>query len=243
VQSVTHITDHLANIKRRIDSARRRSARVDRQITIVGVSKLQPPSAVARAAAAGLQHFGENYLQEGIEKIAAVANPAISWHFIGRVQSNKTRPIAERFSWVQTIDRARIAERLSAQRPDALGPLNVLIQLNVDREPQKAGVGPDELLPLAERVAELPRLRLRGLMGMPPAGMSAERTRDSFLAVAAAAAHLANRGFDVDTVSMGMSADFELAIECGATMVRVGTALFGPRPAGTDQTHDIFSPR
>jgi len=243
VQSVTHITDHLADIERRIDSARQRSSDVDRRITIVGVSKLQPPSAIASARAAGLEHFGENYLQEGLEKIAAVADPAISWHFIGRVQSNKTRPIAEQFSWVQTIDRGRIAERLNAQRPDELGPLNVLIQLNVDREPQKGGVGPDELLPLAELVAALPRLKLRGLMGMPPAGIGSERTRASFRAVAAAAEDLANRGFDVDTVSMGMSADFELGIECGATMVRIGTALFGPRPTGVGRAHGIFSSR
>jgi PLP dependent protein len=243
VQSVTHITDHLADIERRIDSARQRSGDVDRRITIVGVSKLQPPTAIARAAAAGLEHFAENYLREGLEKIAAVADPTLSWHFIGRVQSNKTRPIAEQFSWVQTIDRARIAERLNAQRPGELGPLNVLIQLNVDREPQKGGVGPDELFPLAELVAGLPRLRLRGLMGMPPAGAGSAATRTSFRAVAAAAGQLADRGFDLDTISMGMSADFELAIECGATMVRIGTALFGPRPTGAGRAHGIFSPR
>lgn len=234
MQSVTHITDHLADIRRRIDFALQRCGDIGRQVTILGVSKLQPPSAVVAAVAGGLEHFGENYLQEGLEKIAAVADPAINWHFIGRIQSNKTRPIAEHFSWVQTIDRARIAERLDAQRPGALGPLNVLIQLNVDREPQKAGVGLDDLMPLAERVSQLPRLRLRGLMGMPPAGISQERTRASFAAIATAAGHLKDRGFDIDTVSMGMSADFELAIECGSNLVRLGTALFGSRPTETD---------
>jgi pyridoxal phosphate enzyme (YggS family) len=211
--------------------ALQRSRNTGREVTIVAVSKLQPAAAIASAAAAGLQHFGESYVQEGLAKIAAVANPALSWHFIGRIQSNKTRPIAENFSWVQTVDRARIAERLDAQRPEQLGPINVLIQLNVDREPQKAGVVAGELLPLAERVAKLPRLKLRGIMGMPAQGAEPAQTRESFLAIAAAAEDLEKRGFDIDTVSMGMSTDFELAIECGANLVRIGTALFGPRPA------------
>lgn len=201
-------------------------------MTIVAVGKLQPAAAIAAAAAAGLEHFGESYVQEGVEKITAVSNPALSWHFIGRIQSNKTRLIAENFSWVQTVDRARIAERLDAQRPEQLGPINVLIQLNVDREPQKAGVGAGELVPLAESVAKLPKLKLRGIMGMPAQSARPAQTRESFLAIAAAAEDLARRGFDIDTVSMGMSADFELAIECGANLVRIGTALFGPRPAG-----------
>lgn len=229
---MTHITDHLADIQRRIDSALQRSPDPGRSITIVGVSKLMPASSVADAAAAGLTHFGENYLQEGVEKIAAVDNPALTWHFIGRIQSNKTRPIAENFAWAETIDRIRIAERLDAQRPDALGPLNVLIQLNVDRDPRKGGAGADDLMPLAEAVSKLPRLKLRGIMGMPPADSSPGQNRRSFLAIAAAAEALRNRGFGVDTVSMGMSADFELAIECGSNLVRLGTALFGARPAG-----------
>ena len=229
---MTHITYHLADITRRIDSALERCGAPDRHVTILAVSKSHPPSAVAAAAAAGLEHFGESYLQEALPKIAAVADPSISWHFIGRIQSNKTRPIAENFSWVQTVDRARIAERLSAQRPDRLGPLNVLIQLNVDREPRKAGVDPEALPALAEHVARLPRLKLRGLMGMPPAGMTGDAARRSFLAIAAAGESLASRGIEVDTLSIGMSADFELAIECGSNLVRLGTALFGPRPAG-----------
>jgi len=229
---VTQITDHLADIRRRIDAALQRSQDSGRPVTIVGVSKLKPASAVSAAAAAGLTHFAENYVQEGLGKIAAVANPALSWHFIGRIQSNKTQPIARGFSWVQTIDRTRIAARLHAQRPDELGPLNVLIQLNVDREPQKAGAALDQLLPLAESVAQLPRLKLRGVMGMPPAGASPEQNRRSFLAIAVAAETLRRSGFDVDTVSMGMSGDFELAIECGSNMVRLGTALFGPRARG-----------
>jgi hypothetical protein len=199
-------------------------------VILVAVSKRQPATAVIEAAAAGLTHFGENYLQEGLEKMRAVADSAIEWHFIGKVQSNKTRQIAANFSWVDTVDRARIADRLDAQRPDDLGPLNVLIQLNLDSEPQKGGVGADELLGLAEHIASLPRLRLRGVLGMPPAGNDAEQNRASFNAIAAAAERLQRAGFDIDTISMGMSADYELAIECGSTCVRIGTALFGARP-------------
>jgi hypothetical protein len=199
-------------------------------VILVAVSKRQPATAVIEAAAAGLTHFGENYLQEGLEKMRAVADSAIEWHFIGKVQSNKTRQIAANFSWVDTVDRARIADRLDAQRPDDLGPLNVLIQLNLDSEPQKGGVGADELLGLAEHIASLPRLRLRGVLGMPPAGNDAEQNRASFNAIAAAAESLQRAGLDIDTISMGMSADYELAIECGSTCVRIGTALFGARP-------------
>jgi hypothetical protein len=197
---------------------------------VVAVSKRQPASAVARAAAAGLTHFGENYLQEAIDKIVAVADSSLAWHFIGQIQSNKTRPIAEQFSWVQTVDRKRIASRLNDQRPANLDPLNVLIQLNLDREPQKGGITADDLLPLAEHIRGLPKLRLRGVMGIPPAGNNTDQNRASFLGIAAQAERLKRHGFDIDTVSMGMSSDFELAIECGSTCVRIGTALFGPRP-------------
>jgi pyridoxal phosphate enzyme (YggS family) len=227
---VTQITDQIANIKERIDRARSRSGRDDVTVTIVAVSKRQPASAVTRAADAGLRHFGENYLQEAVAKIAAVANPGIEWHFIGQIQSNKTRPIAENFAWVETVDRQRIADRLNEQRPEGLGPLNVLIQLNLDREPQKAGVSADELLPLAEHIAGLPGLKLRGVMGMPPAGLSVAENRARFIAIAAQADRLKDHGIDVDTISMGMSSDYELAIECGSNCVRIGTALFGPRP-------------
>ena len=227
---MTQITDHLANIERRIDAALIRSGRPDATVTIVAVSKRQPAAAVIDAVAAGLTHFGENYLQEGLEKMRTVADPVIEWHFIGKVQSNKTRQIASSFSWVDTVDRARVADRLDAQRPEALAPLNVLIQLNLDGEPQKGGIGADELLPLAGHIARLPRLRLRGVLGMPPAGNTPEQNRASFEAIAGAARDLRNAGFDIDTVSMGMSSDYELAIECGSTCVRIGTALFGPRP-------------
>ena len=226
---MTQITDHLADITARIDQALIRAGRAGDNVTLVAVSKRHSAAAVSAAAAAGVTHFGENYLQEAIDKIAAVADPALAWHFVGRIQSNKTRSIAENFSWIDTLDRERIADRLSARRPAGLGPLNVLIQLNLDREPQKGGVSGDALLPLARHVGTLPRLKLRGLMCMPPAGQSDAGRRASFAAAAAAADRLRRDGIAIDTLSMGMSADYELAIECGATAIRIGTALFGPR--------------
>lgn len=200
-----------------------------RDVLVVAVSKRQPASAVVAAAEAGLTHFGENYVQEGLEKIAEVADSSLEWHFIGQVQSNKTRQIAEHFSWVETIDRKRIADRLNSQRPEDLGPLNVLIQLNLDGEPQKGGIEADDLLPLAEHISNLPRLKLRGVMGMPPANQTESEKRASFLAIKQQADRLKDLGLDIDTISMGMSSDFELAIECGSNCVRLGTALFGPR--------------
>jgi pyridoxal phosphate enzyme (YggS family) len=226
---VTDITDQIADIERRIGIALQQCNRSRESVTIVAVSKMQNADAVRSAAAAGIRHFGENYLQEALDKMAAVANPDLAWHFIGRIQANKTRSIAENFAWVDTVDRARIADRLDAQRPQGLPPLNVLIQVNLDGEPQKAGVGEAELLPLALHVASLPRLRLRGLMSIPPEPQTPEARRASFLAVCAAAERLRAAGVAVDTLSFGMSADFELAIACGSTAVRIGTALFGAR--------------
>ncbi len=197
--------------------------------TLVAVSKQQSAAAVGAAADAGLVHFGENYLQEALGKIEAVGRADLQWHFIGQIQSNKTRAIAAHFAWADTVDRPRIADRLAAQRPAALGPLNVLIQLNLDAEPQKGGVGRDALEPLARHIGSLPRLRLRGLMSIPPAAQDEAGRRASFTAAAGAFAGLRDAGFDIDTLSLGMSADFELAIECGSTMVRIGTALFGER--------------
>lgn len=228
---MTQITDHLADIERCVEKALARGNRAGERVTIVAVSKMQGAAAVRDAAAAGQIHFGENYLQEGLGKIAAVDDPTLVWHFIGRIQANKTRLIAEHFAWVETVDRLRIAERLNEQRPATLPPLNLLIQLNHDAEPQKAGVTLPELLPLARAIAALPRLRLRGLMSIPPAAQTDAERRASFSAVRDAARGLVAAGLPVDTISMGMSADFETAIECGATSVRIGTAIFGARPA------------
>lgn len=199
---------------------------------IVAVSKGQPAAAIAAAYAAGHRRFGENYLQEALDKIEALSDLDIEWHFIGRIQSNKTRPIAEHFAWVHTLDRSRIAQRLDAQRPEALERLNVLIQVNLEGETQKGGVSPSEIVPLAQAVASLPRLRLRGLMTIPPAEMSEAGLREHFLAVAALGDRLRQEGCDVDTLSMGMSGDFETAVQCGSSCVRIGTAIFGPRERG-----------
>jgi pyridoxal phosphate enzyme (YggS family) len=227
---VTEITDQIAKTRSRVEESLARSGEGRGPVKIVAVSKRQPAESVIEASAAGLTDFGENYVQEGLDKIVAVGNPGVHWHFIGRIQSNKTRPIAEHFSWVQTLDRERIALRLNEARPDSLEPLNVLIQVNVDREPQKGGVNVDELVPLAERIGGLPRLRLRGVMGMPPAGNGPAQNRASFLAIRGAADSLIGAGFGIDTISMGMSSDYELAIECGSNCVRIGTAIFGERP-------------
>ncbi len=179
--------------------------------------------------ATGIVEFGENYVGEALPKIAALHDPQLCWHFIGAVQSNKTRDIACNFQWVQTLDRTKVAQRLSAQRPDGFEPLDVLIQINIDSEPQKAGIAPEALAEFAARILAMPRLRLRGLMAIPRAETAPDRQRSAFrrmrnlfeAARPAGASHW-------DTLSMGMTADFEVAIAEGATMIRIGTALFGP---------------
>lgn len=198
----------------------------DRPVRLLAVSKTRTAAEVRAARQAGLTDFGENYLQEALPKMTALANANITWHFIGAVQSNKTRAIAAHFDWVHTVDRSRVASRLDAAAP---APLDVCIQVNIDAEARKAGVAPDELPALVRQTAALPRLRLRGLMAIPrPDGdsrASFRRLRQLFNGLAAQA------GPHWDTLSMGMSADFETAVEEGATIVRIGTAIFGPRPA------------
>jgi pyridoxal phosphate enzyme (YggS family) len=195
---------------------------------LLAVSKTQPPPVIRQAVAAGQLAFGENYLQEVLAKQDALANlPELVWHFIGPIQSNKTRPIAERFDWVHTVDRLRIAERLSEQRPADRPPLNVCLQVNVSGEATKSGVTLAELPELAAAVAQLPRIRLRGLMTIPAPATGLERQRIPFRILSEAMAALPLPG--LDTLSMGMSDDLEAAILEGATLVRVGTAIFGPR--------------
>lgn len=201
---------------------------------ILAVSKGQPAAAIAAAHRAGIVDFGENYVDEALQKIAALGEHDLHWHFIGRIQSNKTRPIAENFDWVHTVDRNRIAERLNAQRPPHAAPLNVLIQINLAHEPQKGGIGEDALATLAGAIDSLPRLRLRGLMTMPPAGLSDELLREHFTRIARLAAQHATPQRPLDFLSMGMSGDFETAIACGSTCVRIGTAIFGERKPRTD---------
>jgi pyridoxal phosphate enzyme (YggS family) len=218
---MTTIAENLQAVRARIGRAAK-AARRDDKVTLLAVSKTHPASRVAEAHAAGQQAFGENYVQEALEKMSAV--PALEWHLIGPLQSNKTRLAAERFQWVQTLDREKIARRLSEQRPAELPELNVLIQVNASGEATKSGVPLAEVEDLVKGVATLPRLRLRGLMAIPEPG--APRAR--YTEVRALYDDLKGR-FGFDTLSMGMSDDLELAIAEGATMVRIGTAIFGQR--------------
>lgn len=196
---------------------------------LVAVSKTVPAARLRDVFGCGQEVFGESYVQEALAKQDELADLAIEWHFIGPLQSNKTRPVAERFAWVHGVDRLRIAERLSAQRPAGLPPLNVCLQVNVDREPTKSGVLPEEVSALAHAVAALPSLRLRGLMAIPAPSDDPAVQRDSFRRVRELFEGLVAEGLPLDTLSMGMSDDLEAAIQEGATLVRVGTAVFGAR--------------
>ncbi|MCA1924649.1 MAG: YggS family pyridoxal phosphate-dependent enzyme [Thiobacillus sp.] len=213
----------------RISAAARQAGRDPGSLCLLAVSKTFDAAAVRAMAACGHRAFGENYVQEAQGKIAALARLQLEWHFIGPIQSNKTRPIAERFAWVHSVDRLKIAERLSAQRPSGLLPLSVCIEVNISGETSKSGVAPAELPALAAAVAALPGLRLRGLMAIPApvSGMAAQRA--AFRRVRELFDDLRARGHALDTLSMGMSNDLEAAILEGATLVRVGTALFGSR--------------
>jgi pyridoxal phosphate enzyme (YggS family) len=223
------IADNLQAVRTRIEAAATACGRDPKSISLLAVSKTWPAESVRLAAAAGQRAFGENYVQEGVAKCAALAGLGLEWHFIGPLQSNKTRLVAESFDWVHTIDRLKVAERLSAQRPDHLPPLQVCIQVNVDGEATKSGCLPDEAQALAESVGRLPRIRLRGLMAIPAPVDDPAAQRRPFARLAALAADLRNAGLPVDTLSMGMSHDLESALLEGATLVRVGTAIFGER--------------
>jgi pyridoxal phosphate enzyme (YggS family) len=198
-------------------------------VTLIGVSKTHPVSAIRAAVAAGLTDLGENYVREAVAKIGEVADAAVTWHFIGALQSNKTREVAESFQWVHTVDRLKIATRLSEQRPHYAPPLQVCLQVNIGAEDTKSGVQPGALGELAGAVAALPRLRLRGLMCIPPPEDDEGRQRHWFAELRRLRDQLNAAGHALDALSMGMSGDFELAIAEGATHVRVGTAIFGAR--------------
>lgn len=222
------VQSRIAQVQAQIDAASARAGRAPVEITLVAVSKARQAQEIRAAFQAGLGHFGENYLTEAIPKLDALADLPITWHFIGAIQSNKTREIAARFQWVHTIDRDKIARRLSDQRGDR-DPLDVLIQVNLDAEPTKAGVLPHALAELVDQVVAYPRLRLRGLMAIPRPTDDAGQQRAAFERLHQLFdAHRAGNTWD--TLSMGMSADFAPAIAAGATMVRIGTAIFGPRP-------------
>lgn len=227
---MTPIPERLQAIRARILQAAEAAGRAPESIRLVAVSKTQLSSAIRAAWAAGQREFGENYLQEALDKMAQLEDLPLQWHFIGPVQSNKTRPIAERFDWVHGIDRLKVAQRLNDARPDAKGPLNVCIEVNVSGEPSKGGVIPEEAKPLAEAVAQLPKLRLRGLMAIPAPTHDIALQHQQFRMLRELCESLRNRGLPLDTLSMGMSDDFPVAIMEGATMIRIGTAIFGPRP-------------
>lgn len=198
-------------------------------VQLLAVSKTFPADAIREAVAAGQTAFGENYLQEAEAKIAALAGAGLEWHFIGPIQSNKTRPLATHFDWVHTVERLKIAQRLSEQRPSDLSPLNVCLQVNISGEASKSGVSPAELPELARQVAALPHIRLRGLMAIPEPETDASKQRAAFAQVRALFDQLKGDGYALDTLSMGMSGDMAAAIAEGATIVRIGSAIFGDR--------------
>ncbi len=227
--------ERVSQVQARIAAAMQQSHRSPPSAQLLAVSKLQPADKIRALYDAGQRAFGENYVQEGVDKIGEFsASPQyadIEWHLIGPLQSNKTRVVAENFQWVHSVDRLKIADRLSVQRPTHLPPLNICIQVNISGETSKSGCPPDEALALMAAASALPQLAVRGLMGMPEPGIGESATRQQFLMLAALFAEAQLRIASVDTLSIGMSDDLEIAVACGSTLVRVGTALFGARPA------------
>ena len=225
------IADKLAQVNARIASACAAALRPVQSVTLLAVSKTFPADDVREACTAGQFRFGENYVQEGLDKIAALADlrDRLEWHLIGPLQSNKTRLVAESFDWVHSLDRLKVAERLSAQRPPQLPPLSVCLQVNISGEASKSGVAPADVPALAHAVSGLPRLRLRGLMALPEPAADPESQRRPHRELHALLERLRSDGLALDTMSAGMSADLEAAIAEGATIVRIGTAIFGAR--------------
>jgi len=226
--------DEVRKVRNRIESATQAAKRNVDSVTLLAVSKAQPANSIRAVAEAGVRDIGESYLQEALGKIEELKDLPLTWHFIGRVQANKTRVIASHFDWVHGVDRLKIAERLSEQRPFHAPPLNVCLQVNIGGEDSKGGVNPSELPSLVAAVGALPRLKLRGLMCIPPDEDDPARQRMWFAAMRRTLEELNAAGARLDTLSMGMSGDFEAAILEGATIVRIGTALFGERPRATN---------
>jgi pyridoxal phosphate enzyme (YggS family) len=226
---MTMIADNLHRIHDRMAHACQQAGRPPASVSLLAVSKTFGANAVAQAHAAGQTAFGENYIQEGVEKITALGHLPLQWHCIGPIQSNKTRLVAEHFDWVHTVDRLKIAQRLSEQRPADRAPLQVCIQVNVDGGPNKSGVAPAEALALAQAVAALPRLRVRGLMCIPEPAPDFVAACAVFARARGLFDQMIAAGMELDTLSMGMSSDLEAAIVSGSTMVRVGSAIFGTR--------------
>lgn len=227
---MTSIGCNLQAVRRRIAAACHACGRDPAEVVLLAVSKTWPASRVAEAVAAGQRAFGENYVQEGVAKAAALAELGLEWHFIGPLQSNKTRPVAAHFQWVHSVDRLKTAQRLAEQRDAHLPPLNVCLQVNVSGEESKSGVAPHEAPALAQAVASLPRLALRGLMAIPEPTEDRALLARRFAGLRQLRDELRAGGLGLDTLSMGMSDDLEVAIAEGATLVRVGSAIFGPRP-------------
>ena len=227
---MTTISNRLQHILATIQSAQA-SSTYQQTVKLIAVSKAQPAAAIRDAYAAGQSIFGENYLQEALEKQAELTDLAIEWHFIGPIQSNKTQPISQNFSWVHSVDRLKIAQRLNDARPAQLPPLQVCIQVNVSNEDSKSGVLPTELATLAAEIQKLPRLKLRGLMAIPAPTLDVNQQIAQFKLVRECYDALSAQGFALDTLSMGMSDDYVAAISQGASFVRIGSAIFGARPA------------
>lgn len=225
-----NIADNLAGLRQEIAALAAAYQRDPDSIKILAVSKRQPVEAIRAMRDGGQVDFGENYLQEALDKIATLDDTGLCWHFIGPLQSNKSRAVAEHFDWVHTLERAKTARRLNDQRPANRSPLNICIQVNISGESSKAGISLAQLPDLAAAVTELPRLRLRGLLALPAPADDLESQRQPFAALHSAFEDLQSQGLALDTLSMGTSGDLEAAVAEGATIVRIGTALFGPRP-------------
>ena len=223
------VTENFRKIQDLLAQAARDAGRPADTVKLLAVSKWRSAETILEAVATGQRDFGENVVQEGLKKIAEVGRDELIWHFIGHLQANKTKSVAEQFDWIHTLDRLRIAERLNRQRPYHAAQLNVCIQVNIDDEESKSGVSPAALAPLAQAVAELPRLKLRGLMCLPAIRQGFAAQREPFARLRELSESLQQCGLQLDTLSMGMSADYVAAIHEGATIVRIGTALFGPR--------------
>jgi pyridoxal phosphate enzyme (YggS family) len=224
-----NLADHWTETRARIAAVATQWGRLCDSVGLVAISKGHPAVAIRELAGLGQRDFGENYLQEALPKLEALQELKLTWHFTGQLQGNKTRAVAEHFDWVHTLDRERIAVRLNEQRPHYAPPLNICVQVSLEPEPGKGGVTPAELLPLAQKVAALPKLKLRGLMCIPPPRDTFEEQRKLFGQLAACQRQLIDAGLAVDTLSMGMSADLEAAVAAGATWVRIGTAILGER--------------
>ena len=224
------ISENLSRIQQQIEQISAEYQRENVRLLAVSKTKPKPVQAIEEAIRAGQCAFGENYVQEGVEKIAYFSgNKLLEWHFIGPLQSNKSRLVAEHFDWIQTVDRFKIAERLNDQRPEHLPPLNVLIQINISDESSKSGIQPEEMFSLAEKISQFPRLKLRGLMAIPKPESEPEQQKIALRKMKDLFNRLQQRFESVDTLSMGMSDDMASAIDCGSTMVRIGTAIFGER--------------